>query len=153
MSRSKYFCTPFHGSCVHGHCFVYTMVYAYSKLKALMLRYFDYQSAIFFNFRTTGDGNCLFNACSISLCGNESLSSSLRILTAIELFVNAQFYANHPCLLLEWESSGNLFRSKKSIFASCLSDESFELLNSQYSNRKECIKNEALLFSKPAHWS
>ena len=29
--------------------------------------------------QTTGDGNCLFNAVSISLCGNKSLATELRV--------------------------------------------------------------------------
>ena len=36
-------------------------------------------------FSTSANGNCLFNACSIALTGNESLSSYLRCLTSIEL--------------------------------------------------------------------
>ena len=46
--------------------------------------------------RVTGNGNCLFNAASINLIGNEDLSVTLRLLTAAELFIHADFYANHP---------------------------------------------------------
>ena len=38
--------------------------------------------------RTTGNGSCLFNASSIALIGNESLSVYLRCLTSIEMFQN-----------------------------------------------------------------
>ena len=44
----------------------------------------------------TGDGNCLFNAASINLVGNEALSVTLRLLTAAEVFIHADFYASHP---------------------------------------------------------
>ena len=44
----------------------------------------------------TGDSNCLFNAASINLVGNETLSVTLRLLTAAEMFIHADFYANHP---------------------------------------------------------
>ena len=44
----------------------------------------------------TGNGNCLFNAASINLVGNEDLSGALRLLTAVELYTHADFYANHP---------------------------------------------------------
>ena len=46
--------------------------------------------------KTTGDGNCLFNAMSTALSGNESLSSVLRLLTVAELFAYSEFYADHP---------------------------------------------------------
>ena len=44
----------------------------------------------------TGNGNCFFNAASINLVGNEDLSVTLRLLTAAELYIHAEFYANHP---------------------------------------------------------
>ena len=46
--------------------------------------------------RVTGNGNCLFNAASINLVGNEDLSVTFRLLTAAELFIHADFYVNHP---------------------------------------------------------
>ena len=46
--------------------------------------------------KTSGDGNCLFNALSIFLNKNEELAKLLRVLSAIELFSNPGFYANHP---------------------------------------------------------
>ena len=41
--------------------------------------------------KTTGNGNCLFNAASIALSGNESLSSVLRLLMVSELFADSEF--------------------------------------------------------------
>lgn len=41
---------------------------------------------------TTGDGNCLFNALSITLVGNESLSTELRVRTCCEMATNKEFY-------------------------------------------------------------
>lgn len=46
--------------------------------------------------KVTGNGNCLFNSASINLVGNEDLSVVLRLLTAAELYLHADFYANHP---------------------------------------------------------
>ncbi|KAL3859403.1 hypothetical protein ACJMK2_009626 [Sinanodonta woodiana] len=40
---------------------------------------------------TTGDGNCLYNAISILLLGNESLATQLRYLTCIQLEKNMAF--------------------------------------------------------------
>ncbi len=45
---------------------------------------------------TLGDGNCLFNAASMALCGSAKLASELRLRTAIELILHIDFYANHP---------------------------------------------------------
>ena len=44
-------------------------------------------------YRTRGDGNCLYRACSKLLCGKEDLCDLLRDLTSIELFSNQEFYA------------------------------------------------------------
>ncbi|CAB4013347.1 Hypothetical predicted protein, partial [Paramuricea clavata] len=49
---------------------------------------------------TRGDGNCLFNATSLALCGSEKLSAELRVQTTIELVENLEFYKNHPMLTL-----------------------------------------------------
>ena len=45
--------------------------------------------------QATRNGNCLYNSTSLSLCGNESRCTSLRLLVASELFFNAEFYATH----------------------------------------------------------
>ena len=42
--------------------------------------------------KTTGDGNCLFNAASIWLAGNESLSDVIRLLVAGELLFSPEYY-------------------------------------------------------------
>ena len=46
--------------------------------------------------KVTGDGNCLFNAVSVILVGNQRLSLALRVLAAVELYLHADFYAHHP---------------------------------------------------------
>ena len=45
--------------------------------------------------QATGNGNCPYNSTLLSLCGNESRCTSLRLLVASELFFNAEFYATH----------------------------------------------------------
>jgi len=40
----------------------------------------------------TGDGNCLFNATSIALVGNENLTKELRLRTAYHIMMNKQHY-------------------------------------------------------------
>ncbi len=44
----------------------------------------------------TADGNCLFNAVSRSIWGNEGMAIRLRLLTSLELLKNQHFYSNHP---------------------------------------------------------
>ena len=50
---------------------------------------------IFFSLSVSSDGNCLFRAVSIGVIGSEEMSNELRLLTAIELYENADF-GNHP---------------------------------------------------------
>lgn len=45
--------------------------------------------------KVLGDGNCLFNTGSVCVVGNESLAVLLRLLTAAELFLQQNFYADH----------------------------------------------------------
>ena len=70
-------------------------------------------------FRTSADGNCLFNACSASLIGNESLAPYLRCLTSLELFMNPGYYAHHPLL------AGHA-RQDSSIFSVSISSKAFD---------------------------
>ena len=42
--------------------------------------------------KTKGDGNCLFRAVSLLLCGNDSLHVELRLRTVIELCLNDRIY-------------------------------------------------------------
>ena len=49
------------------------------------LRTHDILDKTWIALQTTGDGNCLFNAVSISLCGNESLATELRVRTDINM--------------------------------------------------------------------
>lgn len=45
---------------------------------------------------TTGNGNCLFNAVSLTLQGNEKLAHILRYFTCLNMVDNWQSYFNHP---------------------------------------------------------
>ena len=42
------------------------------------------------------NGNCLYNAVSILLKGNEPLATSLRLLTSVQLFEISEYYAIPP---------------------------------------------------------
>ena len=49
-------------------------------------------------YQSTGNGDCIFNTCSRLLVGDDSLSVCLRLLTALELVTNKEYYAKHPKL-------------------------------------------------------
>ena len=89
-------------------------------------------------FRTTGDGNCLYNACSIALCGTEKLAPYLRCLTSIEVFVSCLFYVKHP--ILEQQHNKGAFSSIGNAFAMCFSDIALNSL------AKEDLSKEGLLY-------
>ena len=55
---------------------------------------------VWFRFhRSEATGNCLYSSVSLVLVGDNSLVHHLRILTSLELYMNADFYAQHPCFL------------------------------------------------------
>lgn len=58
------------------------------------------------NLRVTADGNCLYNAVSLSIHGDETLHLVLRLLTSIELFVNFNKYVKRlEQISLDWKTS------------------------------------------------
>ena len=73
--------------------------------------------------QVTGDSNCLYNATSVVLLGNESFSPLLRLLIATELYDNALFYVKHPKLI---EAVNDCGLPKKSLFIQCLSKNGLE---------------------------
>ena len=82
---------------------------------------------------TSGDGNCLFNAASISLVQNESLNCILRLLVAIELYFCADHYEkvlsdiyDSVCVSVD---VGNRFPSKLDFFVNALDFKSGDILD------------------------
>ena len=65
-------------------------------------------------FRTTEDGSCLYNACSIALIGDETLSMCLRSFTCCELYLYADSNASHP--ILNYLESQNFVSNKNNAF-------------------------------------
>ena len=47
------------------------------------------------SFRSMPNGNCLFSSASLSLVGDNSPVHELRVMAAVELHVNATYYAQH----------------------------------------------------------
>jgi len=69
---------------------------SYSKL---LLRQYCPHEDQYTPLFVTGDGNCLFHATSVLLCGSEEMSSELRLRTLIELSHNKQFYCSQLVFL------------------------------------------------------
>ena len=117
-------------------------------MKHIYPRYFAFPSF----FRTTGDGNCLYNACSLALRGDYSLSAKLHALTSAELFIESDFYANHP-LLIPTHKSNKPGPSSIIHFMATISVDAASLFQNSINNRKECVIKEALLNSQDKTWS
>ena len=95
---------------------------------------------------TTGDGNCLFNAVSIVLSGNESLAAILRLLTVAELFAHSDFYTN-PHFSSASQTSGYSVPAVLSIF---LSDDTAQaIFNGSMANAYRAIECLARVSAKP----
>jgi len=88
---------------------------------------------------TTGNGNCLYRSASLILVGNQVLHLLLRLLTAIELFLHASFYACHP----KFVRSLPICDVKEDIlFALCLSDTGAKMWETTKC-REDAIRREA----------
>ncbi len=99
--------------------------------------------------RTTGNGNCLFNACSIALIGNEPQASCLRCLTSIELCQNLEFYAFHP--LIKEQNDKGAFHNLNNAFAMTISDAALEAFAEKQHNK--AVLSEALNIAKDFTYS
>eukprot|EP00795_Rhopilema_esculentum_P017102 gene17102-8619_t len=99
--------------------------------------------------RTTGNGSCLFNASSIALIGNESLSVYLRCLTSIEMFQSSSFYAYHP-IFCGINLNGKE-RREDSIFTNTLSDVGFKSYH--YGDRNAAVLAESINVAKNLSFS
>ena len=70
-----------------------------------------------FTFRSEANDNCLFPAFSIAMCRDNRYVNDLRILTAIELYVNPGFYSQHPTFTLLLNNNPGVFNSIDTILA------------------------------------
>ena len=89
--------------------------------------------------KATSNGNCLYNSASIILNGNEDLSLLLRLLTAVELYKNAPFYATHPN---SPEAASDCCLPEISLFIQFLSDWGLKVFENT-KDRNEAVKGEA----------
>ena len=107
------------------------------------------KSVNFLPHRTSADGNCLFNSASLVVTGDESLSTTLRILVCIELFLNAKFYAYHP--YLEDAEERSLFDPDNTPFTYALSESSAPTFRDN--DRQSCVKKEAIFMAHIKEWA
>ena len=61
-------------------------------------------------------GDCLYSSVSLSLFGNNDFCDELRILTCIELFLNARFYSKHSVIESAYENNKSVFSDYMSVF-------------------------------------
>lgn len=93
--------------------------------------------------QTTGDGNCLYNSASVLIKGDQSANLVLRLLTAVELYLNPNYYAEHP-KLVHGRSSGF---SDATIFTLLLSDSAQKEFERQGS-RVDAVQGQAVITCK-----
>lgn len=107
---------------------------------------------IFFSisFSSEASGDCLYSSLSTYLVGNNYLTTELRLLCSIELFLNSEFYANHPLFLEIFSKHSDIFVSIRSIFVISLSDAAF---NSQSLSSVKLIELEAINICSANVWS
>lgn len=94
--------------------------------------------------QVSGDGNCLYNSASVLMKGDESLNETLRFLTACELFLNAEFYANHEKLS---EANAECSYSEKTLFILMVTSAG-EKQGQSTRRAVEAVKAEAMSASK-----
>lgn len=100
--------------------------------------------------KAIGDGNCLFHAVSLSLVGTTKYSIILRILTVIELFENAAYYASHP-RFREAQQSGCPF-GEVTIFTLALKEPGIAEWERSCS-RVSAVKSDAIGGCQLGQWS
>ena len=84
--------------------------------QASLLSFPSWVSLAIFCFRSMSNGNFLFSSASIVIGRRFTDAYELRVMAAVELYVNATYYAQHPTLKLVYGKSqlvivGKLFSS------------------------------------------
>ena len=70
-----------------------------------------------FTFRFEANGNCLFSAFSIAMCGDNRYVNDLRIFIAIDLYKNPGFYSQYSTFTLLLNNNPGVFNSIDRILA------------------------------------
>ena len=85
---------------------------------------------------------------SLALFGNNAYVSQLRILTSLELFLNTDFYTNHPVFNALFKLHPQMFSSLDFTFKLSLSNEAFGSSNSC----RDMVLTEALRNCEQGVW-
>ena len=104
--------------------------------------------------RVFAKGDCLYNCCSVTTTGNESLSEIPRLLISTELHQNAEYYSEHPYFRQVWESEREgCGCSKHFPFVVSLTANVASAFCTSKNNGVECVKKEAFLNCRYGRWS
>ena len=99
--------------------------------------------------KTSPVGNCLFNPVSLALVGDETQMSLLRLLVAVELLLNCQFYIQHP----RNTSFSSADHQEDKLFSLCLTRESDKVYVDSNKSKEDAIWWQALIATKSKEWS
>ena len=81
------------------------MYFLRNVCQAFLLSILKLLSLVIFPFRLMPNGNCLLSSASLLLVADNSLVHELRVVAAVELHLNATYYAQHPALKAVYEKS------------------------------------------------
>ena len=96
------------------------------------------------------NGDCLFNAISLLVRGNESAAMLLCLLVAGELYFNASFYADHHVFVDKIRSNSDL--SLDTLFTVALTKAGADECSKNRS-KTDAVKSEALVACTRGEWS
>lgn len=99
--------------------------------------------------KTVENGNCLFNSLSYLSCQLTYLATPLRLLTAAELFLNAEKYTTHPKFVNCTDLTQMIF-SEPNLWTVLLRDDASSRLNI---SREEAVVMEAANTAMNYTWS
>ena len=94
---------------------------------------------IFEAVKTTVNRDCLYDAVSLAMVGNESYATLLRLLVALELSLNVNFYVQHPKFTY-FPSGGH---HPNTVFSLCVTRSSNKVFHDSDQNRALVILSEA----------
>ena len=76
----------------------------------------------FLYFRVSADGNCLYAACSLFLIHTEELATLLRVLTSLELYINAEKYTSSHLVFQAAVQEGKCYQKAINAFWASLEE-------------------------------
>ena len=97
--------------------------------------------------RSEVSGNCLYSSASLALVGSNTFVNDLRMLTSLELFINANFYSQYPCFLSAVNDHHECFVALI-IFCLC-----FFAAHDTGLSKDELVKQEAILNFTDGKWA